>query len=555
MNKTLSLTRVLLRNGGGRFAKSGKKAGKLRGALPVLLLLAFVPLMFTLASFVSVLYDALAPIGQEGVVLALGLSAVSTVVFMFGIFYVITVFYMTQDVEHLLPLPLKPVHILTAKFLTVLLYEYLTQLVLLLPLLIVFGVKDGGGPLYYAYAVFIFIALPVLPLVLASVVAMAIMSFSGVARNKDRFRMLGGVAAVLFSVGFNLVIQRSVNGTMSPEKLQQMMLGGDNSLIGFATRAFPNVRLAANALLKETELSGLVGLALFVGLSAAVYLVFMALGQTFYFKGVMGLSESSSRRVALSGTQLDRLTSQQSALKALVTKELRLLMRTPPFFLNCVLMSFIWPVLLLVPVLTQPNVRETLGMARSLVQSEPGASLVVAAGTALLLFVSGANATASTSVSREGSGFFVSKFLPVPYGRIIAAKVLTGWIVTGAGAALLLVVASVLLRLPPAFALLLVAAGAVASLYTCLTGILIDIWMPKLHWDNEQKAVKQNMNGLFNMLVALLTAALLFFAVFRLGLGTAGSAALVIGALAVANAALYRLIRAKGPGWYDKIEA
>lgn len=551
MNKTIALTRVLLKNGTGQLSKSGKPLKQL--LLPALLLVALLPLAFAIGNIVSIFYDGLASVGQTGVLLGLGLALTSLVVFLFGIFYVITVFYFAQDVEHLLPLPLKPAQIVTAKFVTVLLYEYLTQLLLLGPLLIVYGVKDGSGPLYYIYAVLIFLALPVVPLVLASVVAMAIMSFAGVARNKDRFRMYGGIIAVLASFGLNMFIQRALNRSMKPEQVQEMLLGGDNSFLAFATRSFPSVKLAANALLNEAQLAGAAWLVLFAGLTALLYVVFAALAERFYFKGVIGMSETAARRVRLSGSQLDKRTSQQSALKALLTKELRILMRTPPFFLNCVLMSFLWPVLILIPVLTQPGFADMLGTVRTMLGTTSSA-LVPAIGLALLLFVSGANATASTAISREGAGFFVSKYVPVRSGTIIAAKVAAGWLITMIGAALILAVALFLLGLPVPFTLMMLAIAVVATLFTCLTGILIDLWMPKLVWDNEQKAVKQNMNGLFNMLLSVVVAAGLLFAVQRLGLNLWAASLALLAVLLILDLALIRLLRTKGETWFVRIE-
>lgn len=552
MNKTLALTRMLLKNGTGQLSTRGKPIKQF--LVPALLLVALVPLTIAIGNVVSMFYDALESIGQGGVVLGLGLALASLVVFMFGIFYVITVFYFSQDVEHLLPLPLRPGQIVTAKFLTVLLYEYLTLLVLLVPLLIVIGVKINGGALYYLYAVLVYLALPVVPLVLASVIAMAIMSFAGVARNKDRFRMYGGIAAVLASFGLNMFIQRSLNRAMKPEQVQEMLLGGDNTFVDFATRSFPSVKLAANALLKESQLAGAAWLVLFVGLTALFYFAFVLLAQRFYFKGVMGISETGARRIRLSGSQLDKQTSQQSALKALVTKELRILMRTPPFFLNCVLMSFLWPVLMLIPIMTQPDFRDMIGMVRTMFDSATSSAIVPAIGLAMLLFVSGANATSSTAISREGAGFFVSKYIPVPYRSIIAAKVVSGWLITMIGAVLILAVALFLLQLPLSFILIMLAIAVAATLFTCLTGIMIDLWLPKLVWDNEQKAVKQNMNGLFNMLVSIAFAAALFFLVNWIGLGLWATAFALLVAVIVADLLLVRLLRAKGETWFGNIE-
>ncbi|MEF3305960.1 putative ABC transporter permease subunit [Paenibacillus sp. GYB003] len=556
MNKTWALTRILLKNGTGGLSKSGKaRSGLMRMLLPLLLLVALLPLMFAVGGLVSALYDGLRPVGQEGVVLGLGLVLASVVVFMFGIFYIITVFYFTQDVEHLLPLPLRPEQIVTAKFITVLLYEYLTQFVLLAPLFVVYGAKSGSGVLYYAYAVVVYLALPIVPLVLASIIAMAIMSFAGVAKNKDRFRMFGGIAAVLLSFGLNTFIQRTMNRAMDPERLQEWLAGGDNSLLRLATGSVPSVRLAANALLNEARFAGLAWLVLYAALSLLFYAVFAWLAGRFYFKGVAGISETSARRVRLTGSELDKRTSQQSAVAALTRKELRLLMRTPAYFLNCVLMTFLWPVLLLIPLATQPDFADRLGSARTLFETSGGSALVPSIGAALILFVSAANAITSTSISREGAGFFVSKYVPVPYGSMIAAKVAAGFIITMAGALLLLAVAFFALGLPLPFALAMVPVACAASLYACMTGIAIDLRMPKLVWENEQKAVKQNMNGLFNLLVGIATAVLLFWAANSLGLTMWSATALLFGALALADLLLYRLLKAKGAEWFGNIEA
>jgi ABC-2 type transport system permease protein len=58
--------------------------------------------------------------------------------------------------------------------------------------------------------------------------------------------------------------------------------------------------------------------------------------------------------------------------------------------------------------------------------------------------------------------------------------------------------------------LLILAAAWLPVLLTCLTGLLIDLHNPKLDWDSEQKAVKQNVNLLYNMLAAVIPGVLTF---------------------------------------------
>jgi ABC-2 type transport system permease protein len=67
----------------------------------------------------------------------------------------------------------------------------------------------------------------------------------------------------------------------------------------------------------------------------------------------------------------------------------------------------------------------------------------------------------------------------------------------------------VILLQPPAWltlSLLAVLPGGV--ILPNLSGIIFELYWPKLNWDNEQKAVKQNLNVLYGMAVSLLYAAL-----------------------------------------------
>lgn len=552
MRKTMALTRVLLKNGSGHLVGSGKSYRRFLG--PLLLLLLVPTFGVTIGNMTSSLYEALAMVGQQGALLGLALSVASAVVLAFGVFYVISVFYFAQDIEVLLPLPLRPGQIVTAKFITVLLYEYITLLLLLGPLLLVYGMKDGGGILYYVYAVVVFLILPVVPLVLGSLVAMAIMSFSSLARNKDRFRLWSGILAIAASLGFNMVIQRTVNSRTGPEQLQQILLGGDNALLNVITRAFPTAQWAAHGLLDAGKLSGLAWLLLLVGVSALIYLVFIALSQRFYFKGVVGIGEATARRVRLSDSQLAKGTARQSSLSALVAKELRILVRTPAYFLNCVLLVVLWPLLLYVPIMAQPGARGLGTMLTSFFDPSGASALVAGIVVGLLLAISGGNATAATAISREGSGFFVLKFVPVSYRTVLAAKVLVGWLLTLAGAVILLAGGHVLLKLPLAFTAMMMVCAVAATLFTCLTGIMIDLWSPKLNWDNEQKAVKQNMNGLFNMLLQLALAGLFILIAAKSGLGLWAGSALLLGLLVLGNALMILLLRSKGPKWMEQIE-
>lgn len=555
MNKTLLLAKALLRNGSGKLFQNKKNKTKIpKNVLYIILLaVAFIPVISAISVFISFLYDSLAQVNQEGVILGLGLTATSLVIFIFGIFYVINVFYFSQDIDHLLPLPLRPSQILSGKFIVTILYEYLTELFLLMPILITYGVKSGAGFMYYVYALLIFITLPILPLVISSLIAMIVMRFTNIAKNKDRYRMFGGIIAIVFALSINIYIQK-FSKSMSPEQLQDLLLSGNNGLLGTITKMFPSAKLSAIALIDAASLRGLIGLLGFLALSALAYFVFNLLGERLYFKGVMGISESSSKRERVTDQQLDKQTNQSSTLKALLFKELKLLFRTPVYFLNCVLMCFLWPIIICIPFITSMDKIGDMNEIGQMLNDNSTAGIVLGLGFAVFLFLSGSNPAAPTSVSREGTNLYVIKYLPVPYAKVLLAKALSGSLLSMISIVLVLLVAIFLVHLPVTLAFLLLILGIPAVLFGSISGTLIDVLSPKLNWDNEQKAVKQNMNSILSMILNLIVAVLVGFAAFyfKFDLFTMFIGLLVL--FIIINVLLYRLLTTKGVSWLSRIE-
>lgn len=122
-NKTWILTRAMLKNGGGLGLNLQSK-----WSWVLLLLILFVSLPIMLYGYVEItafFYNSLAAIGQEGVLLSWGLVISATMVFVFGVFHVVSNFYFANDIENYLPMPVRPRQIVGAKFLQILLYEYI----------------------------------------------------------------------------------------------------------------------------------------------------------------------------------------------------------------------------------------------------------------------------------------------------------------------------------------------------------------------------------------------------------------------------------------------
>jgi len=544
---TFLLAKVLLK-GSGDASKNRKK-----WILWSILAVAFLPMIVQIVFFTSVAYDVLKGMNVETVIPAIVLALTSFVVFFFGIFYIINTFYFTKDIESLLPLPLRPFEIIGAKFIVVTVYEYLTEIVVLAPVLLVYGIKSGGGILYYLYSAIIFLTLPVIPLVVSSLIIMPIMRFTGIIKNKDRFKYFASILGIVIAIGVQFVSTRFFSTNLNQDNLESV-LGQLESKISSVTSYFPSAKYAAMSLVRSVNAVGILNLLLFLGLTAIIMTIFLYLSQKLYFKGVMGISETGSKRRAMSNQELKRVTEKKAVAFTYFLKEIRIILRTPPYFINCILGNFIWPLILLISNMANSDSGMNFKQLGSIIRQNGDNGLILAIGLAFSAFLASSNSVASTAISREGQNMYFNKYIPLGYNKQILVKVMSAVVIGIFGVGITLGFVFYLLELNAYTAVLMFIAGLLGILFSSFTGIVFDLFNPKLDWDNEQKAVKQNLNVLFNMLVCIVFSGVFIVFVFIMGLNiieTLIATILIFGAL---NALLYYFISTIGVKLFKKIE-
>jgi ABC-2 type transport system permease protein len=90
--------------------------------------------------------------------------------------------------------------------------------------------------------------------------------------------------------------------------------------------------------------------------------------------------------------------------------------------------------------------------------------------------------------------------------------------------------------------------------FSCLAGILIDLNFPKLVWDNEQKAVKQNFNVVINMLASTLMAGITIFISIALKFTLPMTILLIVILFGLLDLLLYNILSTVGVRLFEKIE-
>ena len=494
MRKIFLLAKVLLKSGGMFFSKSKRT----KWLLPAVLAFAVFSFASSMIMITFDLYDSFSASGVEDMIMPLAFGATSVVVFIFGIFYVVSTMYHANDIELLMYLPLRPYHILGAKFITLVVYEYIMETLILVPILIAFGIKSGAGALYIIYSAILFLIVPVIALSMASIIVMVVMRFTNFGKNKQAFKFAGGIIAILFALGINVVIQNSVTN-VSQEQLIAIA-SGQSSLTDIMSNIFPGIRFAANTLIYSTSLEGLWNLLLFILCSGGAVLVFIGIGQLIYLPGVSGVTETSAKRKEI--RDVGKRTASTPVVRSYMKKEIRLLFRSPIAFLNCILVNLIWPVIVIIMLTSRGESMSAISGYISKLDRGLLLSIIVGASA----FLSSANAITSTAISREGRTLYFMKYIPVPIQKQLQAKTVTGMIFSLIGVVLIVAV-SVFLGVNIITALIALVVGVAAMAAGSMAGLLIDVANPKLNWMNEQQAIKQNVNVLLHMLLGVVFGA------------------------------------------------
>lgn len=453
--------------------------------------------------FLQGVYQGGQMLNSPELVLLIAILACQFMVFIFGIFYVISAFYFSNDIDLLVPLPLKPYHILASKFIIIMVNEYLVAWPVLLPAIIIYGTRMRPGLMYWLKSLLVLLLTPVIPLVLVSIFVLILMRVVSIRKNRDVMVVLGSLLGLLLGLTMNYFAQKLPEGN-SQQFIQDMIVARADVIKLIGQRVPPST-WATYGLAMQT-LEGWMYFILYLLISLTLFGLLMWLGNLFFYKGLLAGQEVNRGRKKLSAQSINaQLEKASSPVIALFLKEWKLFLRTPVYAINGLAGMIMVPFLILMPFIARAEEMKAL-----LTQiRQPQFAMQVTLGSAgLVLFASSINIVACTSISREGKTFWISKMIPVPARQQVTAKLLHSMAISGIGVVVTTAVIGIALKLSIIRMFTIFILCLLGNVLLNALNLLIDLLHPRLEWDNPQEAVKQNLNGLFSILFTLAVLAL-----------------------------------------------
>lgn len=400
-----------------------------------------------------------------------------------------------SDFDLVMSMPVPTWQIVVSRLASLYGMNLLFALVLMGPMLGVYGVAAGIGWASWCVVVVLVVLAPALPMAVAVVIAYAI---AALATRMRYAKVAMGLLTLVLAVGIVVGIM-AVSGrpTISQSTLPAEELGRLGDLLSSMVGSFYPPALWGGRGLVEGSLPllGLFVLVSVVPMAAVVALMshwFLAINA-----GLM-LGETSGRVRA-------RVLRPQSPFAAMVGKELRLIVNTPIYLTN----TAVGPLLAIAAavglVVAGPQV-----LASGLQGDVPASvqATIERLATMLIPWLLGLcvaiSSTSASSVSLEGSARWVMQTIPVSVATIVGAKAAANLVLSVPACLLAAVIVAVGLQQDLLQTAVLLAVPLSGALFASCCGVWLDVRKPRYDWTTPYEVVKRSVAVVITLFAGML---------------------------------------------------
>lgn len=493
MNRIFSLYSVLTKNAEMRVPNKGKK-GRMYMSLAIIALSCIMIPCCIIVGFVSyIMTEALiaaeAP-SANGILAEMHIMSAFSVVF--GMLVIFNILFFSSDREHLVPMPFKAWEIMMAKFFYAYLAESVMEFMILISMFIGFFVANGVTIVGVLCGVVGVILIPLIPLAYCAVIGLLMLVCLRGVKNSKIFDHASTIMLVIF-LGLFLYSFRGM-GSITVENYINSIADGANVFTNVLNKIFFTIPMLSTALSEANILM----LLLFIIGNVAVVCILAIIGRFTYQEALYTVARLGNGRAKSTGK--DNYNKEQSVFLSYFKKEIKVLTRTRAYNGNCVVINFLWP-LLVGGYLYWNNGKEGLEHLKELfAMGYERTYLLLTLGIIMLSFIASAmNSLASTAFTREGLHIDFIKYIPVSYKTQALVKALISVVISFPALLITDIILCVYFRLSIVWAIILAVIIILCLVITTALGMYLDSSHPHIAWEDEYSALRGNLNTFFDM--------------------------------------------------------
>ncbi len=460
------------------------------GLVYAFLAIVFLGLIFTFAAPMAMI---LVPLGGDNLYFGIFMLVSLSVVFIFSIFETKNELYECKDNELLLAMPIRPRDIVISRICTVLIYNYIEELIFMLPVIICYAIF-GGSIVGVLGAIYVLLTLPLIATSLSAGVGYAVHLIS------HKFARFKNLMVMLLSLGFLAVY--FVGYTALMENMEKFLENLETNFESIAENYSFVAHIGSVATLKP------VAVLLYTVVFALITLATVYVISKKYI-GLMTATVKTQKKVYVA-----RELKGKSPLAALTKKEFSKFLSSPTYMLNGAL-GFIFQIsaAIFIAVLGPGLFELDAEMLTDLgVTADEVMRMAIPLFVSILVFAESMVMMSVSAVSLEGKNLWILKSMPISAKTILLAKAMPQIILSVAFSFVSGLIVAIGIGAGFIESLLIIMIPAAFGVFAALSGIIINVLLPKLDFVNEVQVIKQSSAAFISMLVNMLIGIVMILA-------------------------------------------
>lgn len=455
--------------------------------------------------FVNIMTNALIEVGLQTIALRIMLYVITIFTMIFSINVILNELYFSDDIEKVLPWPLRIWQLVASKFTASYIAENLMQIVFVIACIIGYGLASNLPLTSWIIGIISIPFLTLIPSIYCAIIAMLIMRFTKIIKNKDiaqKVTIFIVFLALIFILGLASLI-KDFNLDVFVNNISNI----NSTNLKILDYIFINIHLFINAIEKSSILS-FIGY-IIVNILAVILMLLVA--ELTYYKGLINLTVARNRKSKKTLSELINSSKEKPPAISYFLKEVRILYRTPIFYTHCLISNFIWPIFFYA-IYKALGTNITISWIReNYLFSSEIKLIIITFIVGISAFISSLNGISSNAISREGKHFHFMKSIPLSYNIQWQVKTWVGIIFALLGVMIFFIPGCIILKIPFIHIMIYVLLGSLSTIFSSYLGIYIDSIQPKLVWDDELSALRENYNMFFSMAIIITFIGLVSF--------------------------------------------
>ncbi len=484
MKKLYSLIRACMTSDMSIFKiKSNNKKSNI-----MVILFISLAFMFTIWSYANMLFEKIAPLHMQFIVLSLFVFMISIMTIIEGIYKAGSLMFNCKDDQLLLSLPIKRRTVLFIRVFKFYVFELLFNSLFIIPLIVAYiRWADNLSWTYFLTSLIMILILPIIPIVISCIIGAITSSIS------SRFKYKNVVQIILSFILLVGILYLSYN----IDNLFEYIAKNAKSINDMITKIYYPAGMYASLVINFN----IKDLIIFILVNISIFVVFIFILSNFYFKINSRLkSVTTNKRI-----NVDMLVIKSSSkYKSLIKKELNTFFKIPVFIINAgfgLILYIIATIMIVIKydgVLSSLTNIEGINIPIDLITNNK--SLII---LSLILATGYMTSITNSVISLEGRNINILKSLPLKAKTILMSKIYSSLVLTTP----VLLVGDIILfikfRLSIVEMILLLILSILIPLVSHFIGLIINLKFPKLDAENSTEVVKQSTSSFLAVMIGM----------------------------------------------------